>query len=180
MLKLQTNTRIYDVEKNTDGTLTISCDGKPIQNAGSFIIQMGGIDNVLLKCKDYTPEAWKQELISLRTHKELAQQLTINLKEAVIVNHAVAYQAVFGNGNAVDTTIDNITVLLNYLNDNNMGCWTLPKMDIGYSCNQYDCDGTVATTIKLDKPIEYDGKMVDKFQVGAPIGHLIKYSRLRG
>lgn len=179
MLKLETNTRNYDVVKNADGTLSISFDGSPIQNAGSFIIQMGGVENVLAKCKEYTPESWTAELEERKEKKELAKQLANNQKQIVIADHEKAYHAVFGKGGIVCSTLDNISALLNYLNDNNVGCWTLPKMSIGYVCNQYDCDGTIATTIKLDKPINYDGEMVDKFQVGAPVGHLAKYSRLR-
>ena len=52
-------------------------------------------------------------------------------------------------------------------------------MTIGYSCTQYDCDGKQATTIKLDEPIEYDGKFLSKFEVGAPHRHLMKYQKIR-
>lgn len=52
------------------------------------------------------------------------------------------------------------------------------EMSIGYQCNQYDCDGRQATTIKLDTPIQYNGEMVYQFQTGAPRGHLNKYHRI--
>ena len=51
-------------------------------------------------------------------------------------------------------------------------------MTIGYTCNQYDCDGKTATTIKLDRPIEYYGEQVSQFQHGAPSGHLRNYRRI--
>ena len=57
--------------------------------------------------------------------------------------------------------------------------WSLPKMTIGYTCNQYDCDGRMATTIKLDKPISYDGRMLTEFVIGGGPRHLINYTQLR-
>ena len=56
----------------------------------------------------------------------------------------------------------------------------LPKMTIGYICNQYDCDGKIATTMKLDESIklyEDENETCSMFQVGAPVGHLTKYRR---
>jgi hypothetical protein len=78
----------------------------------------------------------------------------------------------------IPATVDNIRTLLNHLNSNNWGGWTLPKLSIGYSANQYDCDGQSATTITLDEKIEFEGELVDKFVVGAPRGHLNKYQML--
>ena len=75
-----------------------------------------------------------------------------------------------------ESTIDNISTLLWGLNAINWGVWPrLPKMTIGYSVNQYDCDGKIATTIKLDKKV--DGET--KYKVGGKRNHLNKYSQLR-
>lgn len=101
-------------------------------------------------------------------------------QEIAIANHKrneEEYHAVF-NGDTVETTVENIRTLLRYLNDINWGVWQLPSMTIGYSCHQYDCDGKTATTIKLDRPIEYRGEKVTKFQYGAPSGHLRDYCRI--
>jgi hypothetical protein len=57
----------------------------------------------------------------------------------------------------------------------NWGAWQLPKMSIGYSAHQYDCDGQQASTITLDKPIDYYGEKVSKFKVGGGRLHLTKY-----
>lgn len=101
-------------------------------------------------------------------------------QEIAIANHKrneEKYHAVF-NGDTVETTVENIRTLLRYLNDINWGVWQLPSMTIGYSCHQYDCDGKTATTIKLDRPIEYRGEKVTRFQYGAPRGHLCDYCRI--
>lgn len=47
-----------------------------------------------------------------------------------------------------------------------------------YQCNQYDCDGKTATTIKLDQPISVGGRMGTQFVYGAPRGHLEKCERI--
>lgn len=78
----------------------------------------------------------------------------------------------------IETTYENIGIVLRYLNTQNWGGWKLPKMTIGYACHQYDCDGKIATTMKLDEAIEvYDGEKESMFQTGAPHGHLQKYCR---
>ena len=86
----------------------------------------------------------------------------------------------------IPTTIKNLQILVSHLRYVNWGGWELPKMTIGYSAAEYDCDGKTAVTIKLDRPIDdfadedekncYAG--VTKFQRGAPHGHLMKYHRI--
>ena len=88
-------------------------------------------------------------------------------------------QRIEHGGGVLESNFANIYLLLEYLNTQNWGGWELPKMTIGYSCAQYDCDGKQATTIKLDEPIEYDGKFLSKFEVGAPHRHLMKYQKIR-
>ena len=178
MLKLRTNTRVLDVVVNNDGTITITCEGKPINNPGQFILQMGGIDAILARCKEYTDAAWQAELEREQSVKLAAKVAARQRCEQLIKEHELAYQKVFGHGDVVETTPKNIYILLSYLNDSNLGNWKLPKMSIGYRCNQYDCDGKQATTITLDKAIVYDGKPARCFEVGAPIRHLVKFQKL--
>lgn len=79
---------------------------------------------------------------------------------------------------SIPVTEDNIRVVIRFLSSQNYGVWDLPKMEIGYSANQFDCDGKIATTMTFDKPISIDGRMCSKFVVGAPAGYLTKYVRL--
>lgn len=74
----------------------------------------------------------------------------------------------------IPSTLENIRIVLQYLNEENWGSWSLPKMSIGYAAHQYDCDGKIAATITLNKPV--DGSL--KFKVGGKIGHLNKYRAL--
>ena len=81
----------------------------------------------------------------------------------------------------IEATVENIKLLLLWLNEQNWGSWTLPKLSIGYSAHQYDCEGVTATTIKLDKPIsdeEYGIENETMFKVGGKRGHLNKYQSI--
>lgn len=84
----------------------------------------------------------------------------------------------------IPATVDNIRLLALWLNEQNWGAWTLPAMTIGYSAHQYDCDGSMATTIELKTPIMFEDwtgevKPITKFKVGGKRGHLEKYTTLR-
>lgn len=107
--------------------------------------------------------------------KQLAQRSDLKHKACEIL----IKQRIEHGGGVLESNFANIYLLLEYLNTQNWGGWELPKMTIGYSCAQYDCDGKQATTIKLDEPIEYDGKFLSKFEVGAPLRHLTKYKKIR-
>lgn len=175
---LETNTRTLVVSQNADGSLLITEKGLPIKNAGNFILNLGGIDAVLAKCKDMTEEellAEKKSKLKKQKAKHEELQRRILAENALI---EAAYKKVFTDSATVESTPHNINVLLSFLNTQNWGMWKLPKMTIGYKCNQYDCDGKQATTIILDKPIFYKGEMLSHFQVGAPRGHLTQYARL--
>jgi len=72
----------------------------------------------------------------------------------------------------IPTTIGNLQILMNHLNSFNWGLWTLPRMSVGYSAQQYDCDGSLATTVILDRPL--NGRT--HFVLGGKRGHLTKYT----
>ena len=174
---LQTNTATYQVKQKEDGTLNITHYDKPIENAGQFIMQFGGVEEVLARCKDYTEEEWTAEIDRQYAARKAARENALARQEKYKEQHQAEYKALLAKSEVIETTPENIGIVLRYLNDRNWGSWTLPKMSIGYSCHQYDCDGKQATTMTLDRPIEVDGEMVDKFKTGAPVRHLIKYHR---
>ena len=178
MMKLRTNTRDLDVLVNNDGTIAITCKGEPINNPGQFILQMGGIDAVLARCKEYTVAEWQAELEREVAAKLAAKEAAKQRAELLIKEREEAYHEVFRDGAVVEATPRNIYILLSYLNDHSWGSWQLPKMSIGYRCNQYDCDGVQATTLTLDKAVDYDGRPTRLFEVGAPIRHLMKFQKL--
>lgn len=181
---LETNNFYYEVKVNTDGTLLITYVGesKSIDNAGLLIHSMGGIDKVLARCKDYMLEEWetklKTEQEKLKADRKAARENLLNRRFKYQAQHEADYKALLEKNEVIETTVENIGIVLRYLNDCNWGSWELPKMTIGYSCSQYDCDGKQATTMILDTPIDMYGKKVNKLQVGAPRGHLVNYHRV--
>ena len=174
-----TNKGSFIVEQNQDGTLRISKAStmQPLKNAGLFIVSQGGINAILANCKEVSDEDFAKDRKQLLLRHEQAKQRSQELAMANRKRHEEEYNSVF-NGDVVETTVENIRTLLRYLNDINWGAWQLPRMTIGYICNQYDCNGKLATTIKLNRPIEYRGEKVTQFQYGAPSGHLRGYYRI--
>lgn len=149
------------------------------KDAGMFIKQRGGVDQLLAECIEVENlDAWVAE--QNVKHRENHDQLHAAAmeREARWAQEAEdEYRHLFCN-EVTETNEATVHALLRYLNTQNWGGWSLPKMTIGYECHQYDCDGKTATTIKLDEPIMVCGEMGKMFQYGAPHGHLIKYRRI--
>lgn len=184
---------IYRVEQNENGTLDIyreyfslknmdswQHDGRKFDNAGSLIITAGGIDGLLSQCEDV--EDLEAVIADLNIVKADIRRMAIAERERQATEcqniAAVEYKQLFDGKDVVETNAKTVYVLLRCLNTQNWGLWHLPKMTIGYACRQYDCDGKMATTIKLDKPIVVAGQQGTMFQYGAPVGHLTNYERI--
>ncbi len=84
------------------------------------------------------------------------------------------YNNLIEGNEVVETNRENLKTVMKYLNTLNWGVWQLPKMSIGYSAHQYDCDGKTATTVELDEPL--DGQT--KFKIGGKRGHLNGYRNI--
>lgn len=185
---------IYGVEQREDGKLNVSReyiyrDGTwcpmsdtttiTMPDAGMFINQQGGIDGLLSKCETTDDLAAEVEHINAELRIKRNQAIADNARrrEERAQKMMAAYNTMFA-GEVTETTADSVFVLLCKLNAENWGSWELPRMTIGYTCNQYDCDGRTATTIKLDSPIVVNGEAGTMFQIGAPAGHLTKYRRI--
>lgn len=181
------------VKQNEDGSLFLTKDGvNSMENAGWFINSMGGIQSVLNRCieSDMPFDEFKQqqELIKAEQAKRKAEaheRAAIDAQKRE-EGYKAAYEALKAQyaGGAIPTTYENIGVVLRGLNAQNWGGWELPKMTIGYRCNQYNCDGKIASTMVLDEPINISSdpeykEMESRFQVGAPHGHLMKYRKVR-
>lgn len=184
---------IYRVEQNENGTLEIyreyfslknmDCwqyDGRKFNNAGSLIISAGGIDNLLRQCEDV--EDIEGMIARLNIEKaEIRRRATEERNRQMADRNSIVaadYHRLFDGKDVVESKAETVYALLRYLSTKNWGTWNLPKMTIGYHCNQYDCDGKTAVTIILNSPIMVGGRMGDRFQYGAPRGHLIKYEEI--
>lgn len=185
---------LYFVVLNEDGSLFITSDGvNSIPNAGQFILSMGGIQKVLDRC---TEEITLEEFKVRAAARQAQRQYAIDHKSDMIAaqrrrdaekaaEQIARYQALYNellatsHEGIIEATYENISIVLAFLNTCSWGSWNLPKMTIGGSFNQYDCDGKLATTLTLNRAIDVDGEMVSKFVFGAPLGHLNKYYTCR-
>lgn len=183
---------IYRIEKNEDGTLSVfreyfstknmdswKRDGRPYKDAGLLITQHGGIEALLSKCEEI--EDVEGFVCNLNKEKKAIREAAKDMRSNQAIIEAAkakeAYDAAFSQ-EVTESTADNIYILLRYLNTINWGVWNLPRMTISYTCNQYDCDGRTATTIKLDAPIIHNGNQETMFVYGNPRGHLEKYLKI--
>lgn len=146
-------------------------DGREFQNLTSI----GGLDFV--KANAVEIDDINEVIASLNEQKKAIRERANAMRESQRLKEAECatnkYREVFCN-DVTECTLVNISILLRYLNTINWGVWRLPKMTIGYTCNQYDCGGRTATTIKLAKPIEG----ISRFVYGNPVGYLMNYVKI--
>ena len=187
------NNNLYFVTLNADGSLFITSDGEhSIPNAGQFILSMGGIQRVLERCtEEITLDEFKLRAAHRQSHRQYAIEHRSEIiaaqrqkEEEKIKARATRYEQMYNDllaksNGVIETTYENICIVLAFLNTCNWGSWNLPTMTIGGSFNQYDCDGKQATTLTLNQAIDVDGEMISKFVFGAPRGHLTKYYTCR-
>lgn len=130
------------VNQNEDGTLLLTCkNGTPYENAGLLINNSGGIERFWALCID---EEEYQRRIADRDFRQSpeykAEQARKNAERSAIAaaQHKAEFDAL---PSPIPVSYKNLGIVLRYLNDQNYGTVALPCMTVGYSYNQYDCDG---------------------------------------
>ena len=78
----------------------------------------------------------------------------------------------------IPATVENISLILEWLNNQNWGSWQLLNIEGGYKAAQHNCGGKLITTIELNKPILHRERMVKKFKSGHKTGYLNKYETI--
>ena len=185
---LSTKLATYFVTQNEDGTINLYHSTEKIANAGFIINGFGGLEKVIERLGETVTMEEYLSLLEKIAEKKREERIQ-NIVTAVEKEKARAEErkrkfdellSKSPNG-IIETTAENVGIVLRYLNTSNWGGWNLPKMTISYSVNQYDCDGKTAATMILDKAIVIDdetGETAKKFKVDAPMGHLRKYHRI--
>lgn len=190
MKVLRTKSYFFGITTNADNTLNVTaeyvhvgfgkwetCHSTPWDNAAALIGSFGGVDKLLARCQDVDDLPAMVANLNEYNSKGRERQAASDAakEEARTARVEQEYKDAFGDGTqATESTLENIAILLRYLNSTNWGVWHLPTMTIGYACHQYDCDGKRASTIKLDEPVEG----YTKLQYGAPRGHLTAYTNV--
>lgn len=153
------------------------CNRVPYPNVASAVKSAGGLD------------AFRARLISLdeaeaRLSAEAAAKAERAAAKAVDAAKAEADAAAARlrlaeaeKAGAIAPTQANIRDLL--LCVQHASAWPLPQFEVGYSVNRYDCgNGKVAATAVFDTPVLVNGKLTTRVTLGAPRGHLEKYTRI--
>lgn len=184
-----TKKNVYLITKNEDGTVTFFPEEK---NAGSIIMQRGGLTGFLAHCiedeRSYEEFVADRELIA-KKQKEYREAMRLQSANAEREAVAKSYNEMLSRygmsiGNidksvSIEANSENLYVLMRYLRSIPWGQWQLPALSQEYSANQYDCDGKIAVTIILNNGImTEDGKVIKKLQYGAPMGHLSNYTNI--
>lgn len=167
-----------EVKKNDDGTVTLFyAGGKPVDynRTATMIKTYNGIDGFLSKCFEINTtldEYIKEYMLKEQEYKKLKAERA-RLKGEQEFNEAEKkYNELTAKYDVIPATRENLAIIAKYLIAQNWGSWHLPQLSVGYTANQYDCDGRIAVTFTLDEAVDGEKKIV----FGAPRGHLTNYT----
>ena len=178
------NCQLWYIIDNADGTISAfyhknlkECNRVPYVCVASAVKSAGGLD------------AFRARLISLdeaeaRLTAEAVAKAERDAQKAVDWAKAEADAAAARSrlaeaekAGAIAPTQENIRDLLLSVQHNT--AWPLPQFEVGYSVNRYDCgNGKIAATAVFDTPILINGQLTTRVCLGAPRGHLEKYTRI--
>jgi len=157
---------------NNGTSLSISDQFGPIGNAGQFICCLGGVKAILDRCVvgDYKAELAKIEA------KEAAKKASREEEKEEKFN---SYKRIFSE-EVTETTVESVSALIYELKNTECNDSNMPRMTIGYSCNKYKLgeDEETEVTIKLVKPILFNGEFHSKFTTNCRKNYLTKYTHL--
>lgn len=175
-----TKESIYKISQREDGYIEFY---PSTPNAGQLIIQNGGISAFLAKCvddeRDYHDVAasFYKAIDDERMDKEKRKAE----REAMLcAQYLKDYAALTEKYDTIPTTIENLRIVMHYLNSMNWGLWRLPKMDKAYSANQYQQGSGTITTLTFDESILIRGGRCRKFKCGCAPNVLLKYRGIDG
>lgn len=175
------NCQLWYVAENADGSVTASynrnfkpCNRVPYDNVASAVKSAGGLD--AFKARLIAPEEAEPRLAALAA-KRAAREAADWAKVKADATAARLRLAEAKKAGAIAPTQENIRDLL--LSVRYDCAWPLPQFEVGYSANSYDCgNGRIAAAAVFDTPVRINGKLTKRVCLGAPRGHLKKYTRI--
>ena len=178
------NGQFWYVTDNADGTISAyynanckPCNRVPYPNVANAVKSAGGLD--AFRARLITPEEAEARLAALNTQKaeRAAAKAVDAAKERAAATEARWRLAEAEKAGAIAPTQKNIRDLLLSVQHN--CAWPLPQFAVGYSVNRYDCgNGKIAATAVFDAPMLINGQLTTRVCLGAPRGHLEKYTRI--
>lgn len=161
-----TKKSVYKITHRADGCIEFY---PSTPNAGQLILQNGGMSAFLAKCvddeRDYHDVAasFYKAIDDERKAKEKRKAEREDMLRTQYLND---YAALTERYDTIPATIENLRIVMHYLNSMNWGLWRLPKMDRAYSAHQYKHgDGTI-TTLTLAEGFSLHGETWRNFKCG--------------
>ncbi len=149
----------------------------PYHNVANAVKSAGGLS--AFKARLITPEEAEARLSALDAAKaeRAAREAADWAKAEADATAARLRLAEAEKAGPLAPTENNIRDLL--LSAQHNCAWPLPQFAVGYSVNRYDCgNGKIAATAVFDAPVLVNGQLTTRVCLGAPRGHLEKYTRL--
>ena len=178
------NSQFWYIAENADGSFIASynrnfkpCNRVPYDNVASAVKSAGGLDSFVARL--ITPEEAESRFSALAVQKakRAAREAADRAKAEADATAARLRLAEAEKTGAIAPTQENIRALL--LSAQHDCAWPLPQFEVGYSVNRYDCgNGKIAAAAVFDTPILINGQLTTRVCLGAPRGHLEKYTRI--
>lgn len=176
-----TTRQLWYVADNADGTISAyyranckECNRVPYANVANAVKTAGGLD--AFRARLITPEEAEARLTALEAAKAAKKAVEATKEEAAATEARLRLTEAEKAG-AVPATEANIRDLLMCVQ--HCVAWPLPQFAVGYTVGRYDCgNGKIAATAEFDNPVLIRGEFTNRVCLGAPRGHLEKYTRL--
>lgn len=178
------NARVWYVTENVDGTISAyynanckPCNRVPYPNVASAVKSAGGLDAFRARLISLDEAEARLSAEATKKAERAAAKAVDAAKEKAAATEARLRLAKTEKAGAIAPTQENIRDLLLSVQHN--CAWPLPQFEVGYSVNCYDCgNGKVAATAVFDTPVLVNGQLTTRVCLGAPRGHLEKYTRI--
>lgn len=175
--------QLWYVTENVDGSMSAHynknrklCNRVPYNNVANAVKSAGGLD--AFKARLITLEEAEARLSALDAAKaeRAAKKAAETAKAEAAATEARLRLTEAEKAGPIAPTESNIRDLLLCVQHN--CAWPLPQFAVGYSATAYDCDGKIAAAAVFDTPVLVNGQLTTRVCLGAPRGHLEKYTRI--
>ena len=178
------NCQLWYIAENADGTVIAYYNRNfkpysrvPYNNVASAVKSAGGLNAFKARLISLDEAEARLTAEAVAKAERDAQKAVDAAKEKAAATAARLRLAEAEKAGAIAPTQENIRDLL--LNLQHNCTWPLPQFTVGYSVNRYDCgNGKIAATAVFDTPILINGQLTTRVCLGAPRGHLEKYTRI--
>ena len=178
------NSQLWYIIENADGTVIANYNRNfkpysrvPYHNVASAVKSAGGLDAFRARLISLDEAETRLSAEAVAKAERDAQKAVDAAKEKAAATEARWRLAEAEKAGAIAPTQENIRDLLLSVQHN--CAWPLPQFEVGYSVNRYDCgNGKIAATAVFDTPMLINGQLTTRVCLGAPRGHLEKYTRI--